>query len=142
MAQQAGGLVGRRSIERHQRRRDPWNPDDARAPSIVGDSSDLDQIRVSADQFLEAMNSYAHGEGAACVWESESGMNCTPASPPIKRNEGRRLASARQIRKDASGKQFGLSGLPQEMDGSSTGFQHPRRYVLRLRTGRRLVTAG
>jgi hypothetical protein len=46
---------------------------------------------VSADQFFEAMSSDAHGEAAACVWESESGMNCTPAWLSIKRNQGRRL---------------------------------------------------
>jgi hypothetical protein len=91
LAQPAGGVVRGRSVEGHQRSRDPGNPDDARAPAIVRDSGDLDQVRVSADDFFEAMDSYAHGEAAACVWECESGMNCTPASSPIKRSEGRRL---------------------------------------------------
>jgi hypothetical protein len=103
LAQPAGGVVGGPSVERHQRSRDPGNPDDARAPAIVRDTGDLDHVRVSADEFFEAMDGYAHGKAAACVWESESGMNCTPASLPIKRSEGRRLAQALRIRKDARG---------------------------------------
>ena len=91
LAQLAGCFAGRRSVEGHQRGRDLGNADDARAPAIARDSSDLDQVRVSAYQFFEAMPSDAHGEAVACVWESESGMNCTPASLPIKRNQRRRL---------------------------------------------------
>ena len=69
LTQPARRFVGGRSVEGHQRGRDLGDPDDARAPAIVRDSSDLDQVRVSADQFFEAMHSYAHGEAAACVWE-------------------------------------------------------------------------
>jgi hypothetical protein len=66
LAQPAGGFVWGRSVERHQRGRDPGNPDDARAPTIGRDSGNLDQIRVSADEFFEAMDSDAHGRGG-CV---------------------------------------------------------------------------
>jgi hypothetical protein len=63
-------------------------------------------------------------------------LNCTPASLPIKRSEGRRLVQARRIRQDAREKQFWLSGRPQEMDRSSTGFQHARPCLFRRQTGR------
>jgi hypothetical protein len=111
LAQPIGGLARGRAIKGHERGRDFGNPDDARAPAIGRDSSDLDQVRVSADGFFEAMDRYAHGRAAACVWKVESGMNCTPASSPIKRSGGRRLVQARKIRKDASEKQLWRSGF-------------------------------
>ena len=66
LAQPIGGLPRGRSIKGHQRGGDAGNPDDARAPAIGRDSGDLDQVRVSADEFFEAMDSYAHGRGG-CV---------------------------------------------------------------------------
>ena len=61
LAQPAGGFVWRRSIEGHQRHRAPGNADDAGAPSVVRDRGHFDQVRVSADQFFEAMDGDAHG---------------------------------------------------------------------------------
>jgi hypothetical protein len=61
LAQPSRGFVWRRSVERHERDRAPRNPNDARAPAVVGDGGHLDQVRVSADQFFEAMDGYAQG---------------------------------------------------------------------------------
>jgi hypothetical protein len=61
LAQPSGRFVWRRSVEGHQRDRAPGNPDDASAPAVGRDRGYLDQVRVSSDQFLEAMNGYAHG---------------------------------------------------------------------------------
>jgi hypothetical protein len=61
LAQPSGGFVWRRSVEGHQRGRAPAIPDEAGAPAAVRDRGDLDQVRVSADQFFEAMDGYAHG---------------------------------------------------------------------------------
>jgi hypothetical protein len=50
----------------------------------------------------------------------------TRAGPPIKRSDPRRLvhnSAARQIPARAAEKKFLLSGNPQEMHVSSTGFQ-------------------
>jgi hypothetical protein len=60
LAQPSGGFVWRRSVEGHERDR-PRNPDDAGAPAVVRDGGHLDQVRVSADQFFEAMDGYAQG---------------------------------------------------------------------------------
>src|SRR5229473_2225920 len=66
LAQPTGGLARGRSIKGHQRGRDLGNPDDSRAPAIGRDRGDLDHVRVAADEFFEAMDSYAHGRGG-CV---------------------------------------------------------------------------
>jgi hypothetical protein len=50
-------------------------------------------------------------EVAACAWELDGGMNCTPAWLPIKRSEGRRLVQALRIRQDAREKNFGCQAV-------------------------------
>jgi hypothetical protein len=61
VAQPSGGFVWRRPVEGHQRDWAPGDPDDAGAPAVARDRGDLDQVRVSADQFFEAMDGDAHG---------------------------------------------------------------------------------
>jgi hypothetical protein len=53
-------------------------------------------------------------ETAACVWKIESGVNCTPATLPIKRREGRRL------RTSSSRAEFGRG--PAEIDSVCQAF--------------------
>ncbi len=61
LTQLFGGFVWRWSVEGHQGDGAAWNPHDASAPAVGRDSGHLDQVRVSADQFFEAMNGDAHG---------------------------------------------------------------------------------
>jgi hypothetical protein len=95
--------------------------------------------------------SILHGDGrlgsrltAAYLWRIESGVNCTSAPLKIKRSKGRRRAHilvARGLRTGAGENKFSLSGLPQEMHGSSTGFQQARHDPSAMRSigGRRAV---
>src|SRR5439155_3436569 len=53
----------RRAVERHQRRRSTGQADDVRAPAILLDRRDLDQIWTSPDGLFKAMDDGVHGVG-------------------------------------------------------------------------------
>jgi len=55
-AELMSGFRRRRTIKRHQRRRDAGDSDDVRAPAILGDVSDFDQVVAAGDRLFEAMN--------------------------------------------------------------------------------------
>jgi hypothetical protein len=61
VSQLIGGLVGRSPVERHERRRDAWNPDQVRPPAFLRDRRDLDLVRVARDGLFEAVDVICHG---------------------------------------------------------------------------------
>src|SRR5439155_9902785 len=61
VSQLVGGLVGRSPVERHERRRDTWSPDQVRPPAFLGHRRDLDLVRVARDGLFEAVDEFCHG---------------------------------------------------------------------------------
>src|SRR5437763_3805789 len=60
VAQVARRLVRRAAVEGHQRCRHARDADDAGAPTILRDRSDLDQVRPARDGLFEAMKACVH----------------------------------------------------------------------------------
>lgn len=86
LAQTVGRLVRGRTVEGHQRGRQPGDPDDAGAPPIFGDGRDLEDVGLSGDGFVKAMYGCVHVEDRVtnCCLKSE--VNCTYEPAAIKRS--------------------------------------------------------
>ena len=126
LAQLTGGFVWRRAVERHQRGGDAWNPDDVGPPAILRDGGDLNQIWMSPDQFLEAMNGCDQGlEKAARFLMCGNVVNCTRTALGNKRSGVRKPVHTEAdggIRNELTEKKFRATVHPQEMHCSSTVF--------------------
>jgi len=60
VAELARRLRRRGTVKRHQRRGDAGNANDVRAPAILRHRHDFDEVRVSRDGLLIAMNVCGH----------------------------------------------------------------------------------
>ena len=127
LGQVARGLFGSAAVKRHQRRRHARSSDDARAPPVLRDGGDLNQVRTSANGFFEAMNGCGHvfdGElwmfGSVCIVRRTAKRSSETTDEGASTIESRGLFGH-----DDPRKKFGVSVAPQEMHGSSTAFaQH------------------
>jgi hypothetical protein len=119
------GGVGRRPVERHQRRRHSRSADDVGAPPVLADGPDLDGIGLSCDQLVKSMHSTTHGQCATGrIFGGErdelyAPPLCNQAKAVTKRHphygNGRILATP-------APKKICVSEPPQDMHGSFTGF--------------------
>ena len=85
------GFGGSGSVKRHQRRRNAGYPHDVRAPAVLRNGCDLDEIVASRNGFSEAMNDVCHVCVGKPVWAG-SRMHFTPPLPLIKRSDVRNRA--------------------------------------------------
>ena len=99
--QQPGRFRRRRSIKRHERGRDAGDAHDVRAPAILGNPGDFDQIGASPDGFFETMDGVGHQMSA----RSTSSVERRAFSPASRarssedRDESASTLSVRNLRR-------------------------------------------
>ena len=106
----------RRTVKRHEGGRHAGDADDVRAPAILGDKADLDEVVASCNGFFEAMDG-----GGAHVFGKTDGVGnahkCMPLGAAIKRSDVRKRAHKRdQFRF------FGVTFKIISFVGSSTAY--------------------
>ena len=81
------GFGGRRTVERHQRRRHTGRPKDVGAPAIARDRRDFDLVPPAANGLFESMHGYAH---VLRQKGFQSALKCMQCESPIKRSDVRK----------------------------------------------------
>jgi hypothetical protein len=123
-AQLSGGFLRGRAIKGHQGRWHPRDAHDVRAPAVLRDGSDLDEVQTPPDGFFETMNRGGHSvERSAGCW-SDAILRC----PRRRSSEAKREDVCTGV---ATAAFFGVVGrekvalsiAAQAMHGSSTAFQ-------------------
>jgi hypothetical protein len=127
LAELSRRLVRGPSIERHQGGGHTGKAHNLRAPPILGDGRNFDQVHPSRDGFFKAMYGGSHSFGLNFE-NLGSATNCTHCAERIKRSGRRRRIHSRQgrrIARPATHNFFSLSIRQQDIHLSSTTFAQP-----------------
>ena len=119
LRQQPRRLSRSLTVERHHGGRHAGPAVQLRPPPVA-DGRHLDLVVAPADGFFEAMNDHV-----CDVWRGEASDDSTPRGDAVKRSATRRARPQREAREivgAARGKNISLSGSPQDLHLSSTGF--------------------
>ena len=130
----ACGLVRRAAVERHHCRGHAGQPAQLRTPS-VGDERDLDEKGTPANGFLKAMNHYVCPD-VLCVKRVEFYAPTAGDQAKVSAKAASTAMSA-GVRARSAQTKFSMSGSPQDLHGSSTGFPHGRRRGREIRQASR-----
>jgi hypothetical protein len=109
------------AIKRHQRGRHAGESDDVRAPAVLFDSGDLDDIWTSPDGFFEAMNGCGHSD-AEGLFETRAILRFERNETSEAPYEGAPQFQSSKMSRASVRKEIVLSIHPQEMHGPYTGF--------------------
>ena len=115
-------FIGRLPVEGHHRGRDARRATQLSAPPVA-DRRDLYLVRTTANGFFETMNCHVFLSVRIAVGERE---NLTLLTVTIKRSAARRrtrMVHGRGIERNERREKFAVSGCPQVLNASSTGFQ-------------------
>ena len=127
VAEEPGGRVRRRAVERHQGRRQARNADDVRAPAVRGDGRNLDEVLLAGDGFLKAMNAQ-YSQATFRFWVRGARRNLRQRHTAIKRSRPRKDVHSRRVGLLSNARAeniFFVSGGPQDMHRPSTAFPQP-----------------
>ena len=120
-------VARRRAVERHQRGRHAGNADDVRAPPILRDRDDLDQIGASCNGFFKAMNGGGHRcrRETLTAWERDelyASARCNQAKRPTKAHAQARPAG---FQLQIVEKKFGCRLLHRKCTNHQQDFHSP-----------------
>src|SRR5206468_10393916 len=112
---------------RHQRRRHAGKSDDVRAPAILGNRFDFDEVVASCNGFSEAMNGVCHGCGEKrCSVGVARILRCRYRRSSEATAESARTTERRRNFERDRPKKISVSIPQQEMHQRSTGFPQDR----------------
>ena len=123
LPQVAGGFVGRLAIKRHHGRRHARAAAQLRPPTVA-DQRDLDLVRATANGFFEVMNDQIW----MSVWNQERRRFYASARSDQAKRHAKGVSTAGTVpdRSPHAQKKISLSGSPQLLHVSSTGFPQHR----------------